>query len=78
MKSNAKVKIYPTLTIGELTIEGARSFEIVNTVGQVVVQTFQKLETFGKLNLASLPSSIYLVRGLDTEGSTFSQKIIKQ
>ena len=78
MKGNAKIKIYPTLTMGELTIEGARSFEIVNTVGQVVVQTFQKLETFGKLNLASLPSGIYLVRGLDTEGSTFSQKIIKQ
>jgi hypothetical protein len=32
-----KVKIYPSVTNGDLTIEGAMSFDIVNIVGQVVL-----------------------------------------
>lgn len=76
-KGKATVKIYPSVTTGEVTLEGAQSFEIVNIVGQVV-QTFQGFQTLGRLNLTSLASGIYLVRGLDTEGSSFVQKIVKQ
>lgn len=81
--SNARtnqVKIYPSVTKGELTIEGAKSFEVVNAIGQI-----QKVQNEGvgsiqgtqHLNL-DLPTGLYIIRGLDTEGVHFSQKIVKQ
>ena len=78
-KGTSKVRIYPSLTTGILTIEGAQTFEIVNMMGQVVVQDKQDLGNFANfLNMAHLPSGIYVVKGVDTEGSYFSEKIVKQ
>ncbi|MBL7815006.1 MAG: choice-of-anchor D domain-containing protein [Saprospiraceae bacterium] len=73
-KSSTKVKIYPSVTNGELTVEGATSFEVVNTIGQI-----QKSQhgVIRYLNL-DLPNGLYIIRGVDTEGVAFSQKIIKQ
>jgi Pregnancy-associated plasma protein-A len=74
-----KVKIYPSVTSGLLTIENAKSFEIVNAIGQVVEkQGIGILESIRYLTLNHLPNGFYLVKGLDTEGGVFSQKVIKQ
>ena len=77
-KGKSTVKVYPSVTSGFLTIENAQSFEIVNTMGQVVVikQNLQNLKDF--VNLSHLPNGLYLVRGVDTEGSLFSVKIVKE
>jgi hypothetical protein len=70
----SKVKIYPTITKGELTIEGALHFVIINTNGQIVLtQTSNNDKLF---TLPQLPSGIYIVKGVDTEGGNFLQKII--
>jgi Secretion system C-terminal sorting domain len=74
-------KIYPSLTSGILTIENARSFEIVNVSGQVVLSKTQgsgNFQSFPNLSLSHLPNGIYVVKGMDTEGGVFSQKIVKQ
>lgn len=70
------VKIYPSITKGQLTIEGAMSFDIVNTIGQVVLSV-GKVQT-SNFNIQSLTNGIYLIRGLDTEGGHFLEKIVKQ
>ena len=76
-KGKPMVKIYPSVTSGEITIEGAQSFEIVNTMGQVVVikRDLQNLQDV--VNLSHLTSGLYVIKGVDTEGGLFSQKIIK-
>ena len=71
------VKIYPSVTSGILTIEGAQSVDIVNSVGQVV-HAFQKANVFEKIDMSALPNGVYVVKGVDTEGSVFSEKIVKQ
>ena len=72
-----KVRVYPSITKGELTVEGASSFEVVNLIGQIVVKrNVQNLQDV--VNLSNLTQGIYLVKGVDTEGMPFSQKIIKQ
>ncbi len=72
-----KVRVYPSITKGELTVEGASSFEVVNLIGQIVVKrNSQNLQDI--VNLSNLTHGIYLVKGVDTEGVSFSQKIIKQ
>ena len=79
LESNKKlvVKIYPSLTNGFLTIENATSFEIINAIGQVMLkrgaQNFQTVE-----NLTHLPKGFYIVKGLDTEGGVFLQKIVRE
>ncbi|MDZ7880491.1 MAG: PKD domain-containing protein [Saprospiraceae bacterium] len=72
------VKIYPSLTSGLLTIENAKSFDIINSIGQLVLREKGGSGNFQSFpNLSHLPSAIYLVKGVDTEGAVFSQKIIK-
>ena len=70
------VKIYPSVVNGNLTIEGAKSFNIVNSIGQVVLS--QTLISPSTVNIQHLPSGMYVVKGLDTEGGVFLEKIIKQ
>ena len=78
-KGTSKVRIYPSLTTGILTIEGAQKFEIVNMMGQVVTAYSRRdFESRRECDLSHLPSGIYVVKGVDTEGSYFSEKIIKQ
>jgi parallel beta-helix repeat protein len=73
----SKVKIYPTISNGILTVENAQNFEIVNTMGQVV---FTELDGthHSSFNIQHFQSGFYIVRGADTEGSLFSAKIVKQ
>jgi hypothetical protein len=71
-----RVKIYPSVTNGELTIEGATSFYLINAMGQVVLSN--KATPTTTLNLQALPNGIYCVRGKNTEGGDFSEKIVKQ
>ncbi|MBL7814078.1 MAG: hypothetical protein JNL70_03655 [Saprospiraceae bacterium] len=86
-KGKSKVKIYPSVTSGLLTIENALSFHIINSIGQVVLSEKQtqgsgNFQSFSNLthtpNLSHLPNGIYIIRGVDTEGVLFSQKIVKQ
>ena len=60
-----------------LTIENAASVNIVNPIGQVVL-TFPKLSTLEKLDVAALPSGLYVLRGVDTEGSLFLERFFKK
>jgi Secretion system C-terminal sorting domain len=78
-KSKTTVKIYPSVTDGFLTIENAKSFEIINSVGQVVEkQGVGHFESVRHLTLNHLPNGIYFVKGVDTEGGVFAEKVIKQ
>jgi Secretion system C-terminal sorting domain len=73
-KGKSKVKIYPSVTSGELKIEGTDNFVVFNTNGQTVLSQSSKNErTF---NLSNLASGIYIVKGLDTEGVNFLEKIM--
>jgi hypothetical protein len=73
------VKIYPSVTSGFLTIENAKSFEIINSVGQVVLKETRSSGNFQSFpNLTHLPNGIYFVKGVDTEGGIFLEKIVKQ
>ena len=76
-KRVTNVKIYPSVTSGILTIEGAQSVNIVNSVGQVV-RAFPKANIFEKVDISALPNGVYIVKGINTEGSVFSEKIVKQ
>lgn len=76
-----KAKIYPSVTTGNLTVENIRSFEIINSIGQVVWRetAAQGLGNFQSFpNLTQQPCGIYFIKGVDTEGGIFSEKIIKQ
>ena len=75
-KGKTTVKVYPSVTKGAITIEGAQSFEVVNTMGQVVLS--EKAIHHPSFNIHHLASGLYLIRGVDTEGGIFSKKIIKQ
>jgi hypothetical protein len=67
--SNAsKVRVYPTYTEGVLFIDNARSFEILNTVGQVVSTV---------ADIRQLASGMYFVRGVDMNGAFFLEKVFK-
>jgi hypothetical protein len=73
-KGVSKVKIYPTLSSGELRVDGANSFVITNANGlSVFTQSFNNKNSF---ILPHLSSGMYIVKGLDTEGGHFLQKIV--
>ena len=72
----SKVRIYPSLTAGYLTIEGAKSFDVVNVMGQVLLS--QTAFQGSSINIHAYPNGFYLIKGVDTEGGIFSKKIIKQ
>jgi hypothetical protein len=76
-KAPSKVKIYPSVSNGNLTVEGAKSFDIVNLLGQVVFSETDAIH-HSSFTLHHLNSGIYVVRGVDTEGSFFLEKIVKQ
>jgi hypothetical protein len=75
-EGKSKVKITPSVFRDNLTIEGAKNYEIVNMVGQIV-ERGTATDDIVQLQLL-LPNGMYLVRGLDTEGGGFVQKIIRQ
>jgi hypothetical protein len=72
-----KFKIYPSVSAGVLTIENAKSFEIVNLLGQVVLSQTTPIP-HSPFSIFNSPNGIYVVRGVDTEGGVFAQKIVKQ
>ena len=73
---NPRVKIYPSVTTGNFMVEGARTLDIVNALGQVVrreiIATPQQ-----SVSVSELQSGFYLLRGLDTEGVLFVKKLVK-
>jgi hypothetical protein len=72
-KKTFKVKIYPTQENKDIWIlEGVASFEIVNTLGKVLLQARQK-----QVNVARLPSGDYIVQGRDENGAPFSTKMVR-
>ena len=75
-KTKHKARIYPSVTNGFLLTENVQSFEIINSVGQVVVS--EKAFYQSSVNIQHLPNGIYFVKGMDTEGAVFFQKIVKQ
>jgi hypothetical protein len=64
----SKVRIYPTYTEGSLFMENVKTFEVVNPLGQIVSTVS---------NIQNLPSGMYFVRGIDTNGAFFTQKVFK-
>lgn len=75
-EGKGKVKIYPSVTADNIVVEGAKSLEIVNALGQVLIKQIQLSNS--TISLQSLPSGIYFVRGEATEGGYFVEKIIKE
>jgi Secretion system C-terminal sorting domain len=73
LKGSSKVKIYHTLTGGELRIEGAIFFAITDINGQVFSQSTKSENLYTISNLAS---GMYIVKGMDTEGGSFLKKIV--
>ena len=73
----SKVKIYPSVSNGLLTIEGAKSFDIVNVFGEIVFSEKAAMQTTS-CDIQRFASGFYIVRGLNTEGGTFAEKIMKQ
>ena len=71
------VKVYPTLTRDVLTVEGARSFEIVNAAGQVAMKQTAPIHN-SSFNIHHLQNGIYIVKGVNTEGGVFVTKVVKQ
>ena len=75
VNGKSKVKIYPTLVHENLIVEGAVSFDIVNNLGQVVLQNASGDNT---VNLQQLQNGTYFVRATDENGESFIQKIVKE
>ena len=69
--------MYPSVTKGEITIEGAQSFYVVNMIGQIVQQV-TAANAVNQLFINDLASGLYFIRGVDTEGVVFSVKIVKE
>ena len=75
VNGKSKVKIFPTLVHDNLIVEGAVSFDIVNNLGQVVLQNTSGDNT---VSLQQLQNGIYFVRATDENGESFVQKIVKE
>jgi hypothetical protein len=73
----SKVKIYPSVTNGFLTVEGAKSFEILNTIGQTVLSEQSSIPN-ALVNISHLENGFYFIRVENTEGDIFTEKIVKQ
>jgi Concanavalin A-like lectin/glucanases superfamily len=69
-----KVSISPTIIRNECTINGAKTAEVVNMMGQVVIQS-QRTEGTTTLSLTDIPNGMYIIRGQNTEGGLFSKKV---
>ena len=76
-KNVSKVRIYPSITNGFLSIENAASIEVVNAFGQLVLSNFN-LDNLEKIDISTLPNGIYFISGLDIEGTSFLEKIVKE
>ena len=73
-----KVKVYPSVTSGILTIESTDTIEsvnIFNSIGQLVYTS--KPITNTPITINHLPSGVYIVR-VATGGEVVSEKIFKQ
>ena len=75
-KGTSKVKVYPSVTSGILTIEGAASFDVVNSVGQIVMS--EKDIQHSSFIVHHLASGVYVVRGVDTEGAAFVERFFRE
>lgn len=76
-KITTKAKLYPSITNGSLTIENVVSYDLINTFGQVAM-SFSDLSTPVNIDISNLPNGVYVIRGLDNEGVSFLEKIVKQ
>jgi Secretion system C-terminal sorting domain len=72
--STSKVKIYPSISSGELRIEGANTFVITNMNGQTVFTQSSNNER--TIDISHLANGIYFVKGLDSDGFNFLEKIM--
>lgn len=72
--ANTIVKIYPTVVSEILNVENAKSFDILNAFGQIML----KDEKGNALNLEHLSAGLYFVQGADLNSVPFSQKFIKE
>lgn len=77
-KSNAHIKIYPSVIQQDLIVESAselKEIQITNSVGQVVFS--KKLKSLREsINLSSLPTGVYFVNIVNAS-EMFSQKIVR-
>ena len=77
-RNTVKAKIYPSVAIDNLNIENVQTLEIINSIGKTV---FYKTDfanpNASQLNIQHLPQGMYILKGVDTEGGGFSEKIVK-
>jgi Right handed beta helix region len=70
------IKIYPSITNGDLTIEGAVKVEVFSIEGQLLYA--QKVSDNTNFSIGHLTNGIYMVKGIDALGGILMVKIVKQ
>ncbi|MCE7042514.1 DUF6923 family protein [Dyadobacter sp. CY312] len=79
--ATARISTYPNPVQEELTIEGlsgTETIKVLNVSGRVLIESRNKAGDNKKtLNIGSLPGGIYLINIQATDGSSVSQKVIK-
>jgi hypothetical protein len=70
------IKIYPSVTDGNLTIEGAVKVEVYSIEGQLLYA--QKVSENAQFSIGHLANGIYVVKGVDALGGISMAKIVKQ
>jgi Right handed beta helix region len=70
------IKIYPSITDGNLTIEGAVKVEVFSIEGQLLFA--QKVSDNTQFSIGHLANGIYIVKGVDALGGILMTKLVKQ
>ena len=77
--SNDRIAVHPNPTTDKLFVEGRdmQRVELFNTVGQYVLTQVAENMDATEISLADLPSGVYLLRVLTTDGAFSVQKVVK-
>ncbi len=79
-KKTLSLKVYPTITSGQITIEEvpAGNIFIYNSLGQQVLKQQNTYKNNVYLDLSDKPNGIYLLRFISNDNRVFTTKIIKR
>jgi hypothetical protein len=77
--SDDRIAVHPNPTTDKLFVEGRdmQRLELFNTMGQCVLTQVAEYVDSTEISLADLPSGVYLLRVLTTDGTFSVQKVVK-
>ena len=78
-EAESHVKVYPNPTTGQVTIldDDLNAVEVYNLWGQVVLSQ-QESGVSVTLDLSQLPSGLYVIRAIETDGTCILRQVTKQ